>query len=106
MMGMKPDEIPAVPVVVLNICVQGAAKVDCVTVWFFATNTKLMVSFTLAVMLFGLYVRVPLAPTMIMCVVVVALVPVVPLTWPKTTAGTTARTAAMVEKRILRIFVI
>jgi len=64
--GTNPDEIPTIlgVTVVLVNCVQGAAKVDCVTVWFFEANTKVTISPAAAVILLGLYVNDWFNPTM------------------------------------------
>lgn len=64
--GTNPDEIPTmlgVTVVFVN-CVQGAANVDCVTVWFFEVKTKVTISLAAAVMFDGVYVRLLFIPTM------------------------------------------
>lgn len=48
-LGMKPESIPP------SIFLQGSAKVDWVTVWFFCMNSKTTMSPTLALMVSGVY---------------------------------------------------
>jgi len=58
--GWKPELIPTVGVVTRE---QGSANVDCVREWFFAWNSKLIVSPALTVTLDGTKASSLLAPT-------------------------------------------
>ena len=52
--GMKPESKPTCPEVEVEVRErQGALKEDCVTVWFFTMNWKVIVSPTCAVILEG-----------------------------------------------------
>jgi len=85
--GWKPESTPMEPFVFLN-SLQGEAKVDCVTVWFPATNSKLSTSPTVALTLSGVYVKVPFMPTVM-------------LIWVASTALTGRTAATTVKKRIV-----
>jgi len=62
--GMKPESNPVCPVVEVEAMdLHGLAKVDCVTVWFFCWNWKVIVSPGLAVMLLGVKKSFPVPPT-------------------------------------------
>lgn len=58
--GMKPELMPGAGVVCK---VHGLANVDCVTEWFLALNSKLIVSPASRVTLVGLKARALLSPT-------------------------------------------
>lgn len=61
---MNPESKPVCPVVEVEaIPLHGLAKVDCVTVWFFCWNWKVIVSPAFAVMLLGVKRSFPGPPT-------------------------------------------
>jgi hypothetical protein len=66
--GMKPEKKPTVPGELSAMGWQGCAKVDWVTVWLLGANWNWTMSPTFALMLLGLYAKVPFAlPTFTAC---------------------------------------